>query len=62
VAFWPNVILIVAVIATAIAVAAGFVTVFRGGNPARSQQLMRWRVGLQFFALLAALAVLFLKR
>ena len=58
---WANVVLIAAVVATALAVAAGFVNVFRGGSPARSQRLMRWRVGLQFVALAIALAVLYLR-
>ncbi len=58
---WPNVLLIIAVAATALAVLAGFANMIRGGNPGRSQMLMRWRVGLQLVALLVALAILFFK-
>jgi hypothetical protein len=34
----------------------------RGGDPGRSQQLMRWRVGLQFVAILIAMAALYFSR
>ena len=30
-----------------------------GGNPGRSQTLMRWRVGLQFVAIVVVMAVLY---
>ena len=39
----------------------GFVNMFRGGSPNLSQKLMRWRVGLQFLALLIILAAIWLK-
>lgn len=52
----------VAVFAVAIVLFAGFFNMARGGEgaPERSQSLMRWRVGLQFFALLVLVAVLLL--
>jgi hypothetical protein len=56
---WPNILLLIAVGAVALVLFAGFVNMFRGGDPARSQSLMRWRVGLQFAALLIALAILY---
>ncbi len=59
---WPNVLLVVAIGAVALTVLAGFANMFRGGNPGRSQILMRWRIGLQFVALLVALAILFFRR
>ena len=40
----------------------GLFNMVRGGSPNRSQSLMRWRVGLQFVAIIIALAVLWLKR
>jgi len=55
----------------AIPIALGAVTVVlllglwnmvRGGDPGRSQQLMRWRVGLQFVAILIAMAALYFSR
>jgi hypothetical protein len=39
----------------------GFVNMFRGGSPNLSQKLMRWRVGLQFLALLIVLGAIWLK-
>jgi hypothetical protein len=39
----------------------GFVNMFRGGSPNLSQKLMRWRVGLQFLALLIILTAIWLK-
>ena len=40
----------------------GFVNMFRGGSANLSQKLMRWRVGLQFLALLIVLAAIWLKK
>lgn len=34
----------------------GLYTMMKGGNPNLSQKLMRWRVGLQFLAILIILA------
>lgn len=52
---------------TALAVAAvagvlvfGMWNMSRGGSPETSQKLMRWRVGLQFFALMFLLLALLL--
>lgn len=36
----------------------GLINMFRGGSPNTSQQLMRWRVGLQFLTILLVLAVI----
>jgi hypothetical protein len=33
----------------------------RGGSPNRSQQLMRWRVGLQFLAVVIMMGVIWYK-
>ena len=40
----------------------GVVNMARGGTPQRSQQLMRWRVGLQALALVVVLAILWIGR
>lgn len=58
-ASYSNILVVVAVGAVAATLFAGFVNMFRGGDPKRSQSLMRWRVGLQFVALLIVLAVLY---
>jgi hypothetical protein len=37
----------------------GLWNMMRGGNPGMSQRLMRWRVGLQFLAILIVMAALY---
>ena len=39
----------------------GFINMLRGGSANLSQTLMRWRVGLQFVALVIILAAIWLK-
>ncbi|HEY8163110.1 MAG TPA: twin transmembrane helix small protein [Methylocystis sp.] len=58
-----NILVLVAAAAVFLVVIAGFINMFRGGAGAaqRSQTLMRWRVGLQFLALVIALAALYFK-
>lgn len=41
---------------------AGLYTMLRGTNPNLSQTLMRWRVGLQFAAVVVIMLVIYLKR
>jgi hypothetical protein len=45
----------------AIVLILGLGNMLRGGSPNLAQKLMRWRVGLQFFAILVILSVLWLK-
>ncbi len=40
---------------------AGLVNMVRGGSSNTSQRLMRWRVGLQFLAILVVMTVLYLR-
>jgi hypothetical protein len=47
----------IAVGAVAIVLLLGFVNMVRGGSANRSQLLMRWRVGLQFLAIIVIMAV-----
>ncbi|HVJ52480.1 MAG TPA: twin transmembrane helix small protein [Aliidongia sp.] len=55
--------IILALLATLGVLAMGIVQLFRGGNPRRSNQLMRWRIILQFTALmLFMLFMLFARR
>jgi len=58
---WYDLLLLAALGVVALTLLAGFSNMFRGGDPLRSQQLMRWRVGLQFGAVLLILAILFFR-
>jgi hypothetical protein len=55
---WSNLLVLGAVVAVAFVVLLGLINLLRKGDRNRSQTLMRWRVGLQFCALLLILAVL----
>ncbi len=57
----PNLLVIAALAAVATVLVLGVVNLFRGGDAATSQKLMRWRVGLQFVALIVILGVLFFR-
>jgi len=52
----------IAVGAVALVLLAGLINMFRGKNPSFSQTLMRWRVGLQFLAILIAMCALYFTR
>ncbi len=57
-----TVLLVLALIAVAAVLLIGVAGMLRGGDPHRSNQLMRWRVGLQAVALgIVALLMLMLK-
>ncbi|GLK54696.1 chromate transport protein ChrA [Methylopila capsulata] len=45
-----------AVGAVAVVLILGLFNMMRGGDPNRSQKLMRWRVGLQFVAIVIIMA------
>jgi NADH:ubiquinone oxidoreductase subunit 6 (subunit J) len=49
--FLSTFIVPLAVGAVALVLLLGLVNMMRGGSPNRSQQLMRWRVALQFAAI-----------
>ena len=51
----------VALGAVAIALLLGLANMMRGGSPSMSQTLMRWRVGLQFVAIIVVMGVLWLR-
>ncbi len=53
---------ILAVIAVFLVLLAGLWNMMRGTSPSRSQTLMRWRVGLQFLAIVIAMILLYLLR
>jgi hypothetical protein len=58
---FANVLVPVAVAAVAAVLLAGLVNMMRGGSPNRSQILMRWRVILQFVAIVAIMFAIWMK-
>ena len=50
-----------ALAAVAFVLLLGLVNMMRGGSPNRSQNLMRWRVGLQFGAVAVIMFLLWLR-
>ena len=60
---FPNVIVGVAVFAVAVVLVLGILNMLRQGPGAsnRSQTFMRWRVGLQFLAIVAIVGALYFR-
>ncbi len=56
-----NIIMGVALGAVVLVLLLGLVNMMRGGSTNTSQRLMRWRVGLQFVAILVTLLVLYFR-
>jgi len=54
--FLSTILLPVAAGAVALVLLLGLVNMMRGGSPNRSQTLMRWRVILQFVAIVVTMA------
>jgi hypothetical protein len=52
-----NLLVLVAIGAVGVVLALGLFNMMRGGSPSRSQQLMRWRVLLQFAAIVVIMGV-----
>ncbi len=52
----------IAVLAVLIVLILGLVTLLRGDSPNLSQKLMRWRIGLQFAAILVIMAFVLYQR
>lgn len=53
---------VLATLAVAAVLMAGLANMLRNGSANRSQQLMRWRVGLQFAAIVVLMGVLYIKQ
>ena len=53
-------VVVVALIAVFAVLVLGLWNMLRGGSPSRSQNLMRWRVGLQFLAIIVVMAVIWI--
>jgi hypothetical protein len=56
-----NFLVPVAILAVAGVLFAGLFNMMRGGSASRSQMLMRWRVGLQFLALVIIMFAIWMK-
>lgn len=56
-----NVLAALSLGAVAAVLLAGIVNMARGGSSNLSQKLMRWRVGLQFLAILVIMSILWLR-
>lgn len=52
----------IAVLAVLVVLALGLWNMMRGTSPSTSQKLMRWRVGLQFLAIVIVMAFFLLNR
>jgi hypothetical protein len=59
--FSSNVMVGVAIGAVALVLLLGLFNMLRGGSANTSQRLMRWRVGLQFVAILVIMGVLWFR-
>ena len=57
-----NWILALALAAVFVVLLMGLFNMMRGGSSSRSQTLMRWRVGLQFLAIVIVVVVLWIQR
>ncbi|MHB8886404.1 MAG: twin transmembrane helix small protein [Methylovirgula sp.] len=56
-----NALVIAAVLAVTFVLFMGLANMLRGGSPNLSQKLMRWRVGLQFLAIVLIMGVLYFR-
>ena len=56
-----NTFIAIAIAAVFAVLVLGLANMARGGSPNLSQKLMRWRVGLQFVAVLLIMGVLFFR-
>ncbi len=56
-----NSLVVVALLAVTFVLFMGLANMMRGGSPNLSQKLMRWRVGLQFLAIVLIMGILFFR-
>ncbi len=57
-----NLLVALACCAVAVVLMMGLYNTWRGGDPNLSQRLMRWRIGLQFVAIIIIMGVLFTRQ
>lgn len=55
-----SVFIIISIIAVAVVLVLGLINMMRGGDPELSQKLMRWRVMLQFLAIVIVMATVWI--
>jgi tellurite resistance protein TehA-like permease len=55
----PRYVVMAALVAVALVLLAGLWNMLRGSNPNLSQTLMRWRVGLQFLAIVIMMLLVY---
>lgn len=58
--FATNGVSTIAIVAVAVVLLLGLLNMLRGGPANKSQMFMRWRVGLQFIAVIVLMATLYL--
>ena len=56
-----NTLVIISIAAVAIVLVLGLANVMKGGSSNASQTFMRWRVGLQFIAIIVVMLALYLR-
>ena len=56
-----NLLVALACGAVAVVLCLGLANMWRGGDPNLSQRLMRWRIGLQFVAIVIIMGVMFFR-
>ena len=56
-----GIVMNVSIAAVAVVLVLGLINMLRGGSPNRSQMLMRWRICLQFVAILAIMAYVLIR-
>ena len=56
--FLRTILVPIAIAAVAVVLVLGLVNMMRGGSPDTSQRLMRWRVLLQFIAIIVIMAAI----
>ncbi len=57
---FSDAVVALALAAVVIVLGLGLWNMLRGGSPSRSQTLMRWRVGLQFLAIIVVMAAIWI--
>ncbi|MFO1032567.1 MAG: twin transmembrane helix small protein [Hyphomicrobiales bacterium] len=60
--FFANSLSYIAVAAVAVVLVLGLINMMKGGSPNRSQTFMRWRVILQFVAIIILMGVLWFSK
>ncbi|MCA3633750.1 MAG: twin transmembrane helix small protein [Methylobacterium sp.] len=57
-----TIVMNISIAAVAVVLLLGLYNMLKGGSPNRSQQLMRWRIILQFVAIIAIMIVLYFRQ